>query len=315
MKQDFTNDTLLARWLSGSLDDAEKQELKNHPDYPLLKKIADQTADLAPPPYDSQAALNQFKTNRANSKKQPKVVKMKARRRLTPWIGVAAALALLTAFWFLRPDSKQRFEALPGQTIEAALADGSTARLNASSDLSFEEKENKRLASLNGEGYFEVKKSSIPFIVNTSLGEVEVLGTSFNVYSRDSIFRVSCNTGKVGVRLKNQSTAYTLIPGKSIEWRSSQPKPKQYNGIKDGMDWIGGQSIFSKASIAEVMAEMERLFDVKFNIATSLDTQRLISITLPNDNIDKAMEVLTKTVGNLEYETEGKQINVRLSDS
>jgi len=49
---------------------------------------------------------------------------------------------------------------------------------------------------LFGKAYFDVDKGKT-FTVKTDLGTVQVLGTRFDVESRDSIFKVVCYEGSV----------------------------------------------------------------------------------------------------------------------
>ncbi len=46
------------------------------------------------------------------------------------------------------------------------------------------------------EGFFKVQKGN-KFIVHTPAGDVEVMGTSFNVFAREEASKVSCVTGKL----------------------------------------------------------------------------------------------------------------------
>ncbi len=73
-----------------------------------------------------------------------------------------------------------------GERVVMALPDGSKVYLTANSYLRYpvEFGKDKREVNLVGRAYFEVKKSSVPFIVNTSDMNIEVLGTSFDVESR-----------------------------------------------------------------------------------------------------------------------------------
>ena len=64
------------------------------------------------------------------------------------------------------------------------LADGTTVHLNAGSKLTYPVRfaGKRRVVALEGEAYFDVVKDETrPFIVQTHLGEVTVLGTAFNI--------------------------------------------------------------------------------------------------------------------------------------
>ena len=92
------------------------------------------------------------------------------------------------------------------------LADGTTVHLNAGSKLTYPVRfaGKRRIVALEGEAYFEVvQDESHPFVVQTHLGEVMVLGTAFNVNAytdasvcyttlvhwKSSIFCTECRNG------------------------------------------------------------------------------------------------------------------------
>ena len=73
----------------------------------------------------------------------------------------------------------------PGERFAIILSDGTKVYLNSNSyikyPVSFEK--DKREVTISGRAYFDVSKSKIPFIVNTTDMKIEVLGTSFDVES------------------------------------------------------------------------------------------------------------------------------------
>ena len=85
--------------------------------------------------------------------------------------------------------------------------DGTKVHLNAGTTLSYSKNFNStsREVTLNGEAYFEVEKGSSPFIISTDLAKVTVLGTKFNVRSREDGFEIGVNEGKVKIENKTKS--------------------------------------------------------------------------------------------------------------
>ncbi|MFA5713210.1 MAG: FecR family protein [Bacteroidales bacterium] len=88
-----------------------------------------------------------------------------------------------------------------GERALMVLPDGSKVYLTSNSYLKYPStfSEDKREVSLVGRGYFEVSKSEVPFIVNTSNLEIEVLGTTFDVESRNKNENVILVEGSVKV--------------------------------------------------------------------------------------------------------------------
>lgn len=92
----------------------------------------------------------------------------------------------------------------PGQKYTVQLPDGSAVWINGASELEytvpFSGKE--RTVRLKGEAYFEVAKSTTPFIVQAGEARIHVLGTSFNVNSYNAgIVKTVLVQGSVGVQV------------------------------------------------------------------------------------------------------------------
>ena len=100
------------------------------------------------------------------------------------------------------------------------LADGTTVHLNAGSKLTYPVRfaGKRRIVALEGEAYFEVvQDESHPFVVQTHLGEVMVLGTAFNVnaYTDASVCYTTLVHGKVQFSAPNVGTV--TVPDSRID--------------------------------------------------------------------------------------------------
>lgn len=90
------------------------------------------------------------------------------------------------------------------KTKSIHLNDGSTVLLNSNSSVSYKESFEDRHIELNGEAFFIVKKDDVPFVVTTSLGEVKVLGTAFNLKSDDDNMQVEVEKGSIELRIDEE---------------------------------------------------------------------------------------------------------------
>src|SRR3546814_17700403 len=90
-----------------------------------------------------------------------------------------------------------------GGHYQLVLPDGSKVHLNAESTLKYPTRfsEHERVVELEGEAFFEVRKSETrPFKVASYGQVVEVLGTTFNVYAyHDSEIKTTLAEGNVRV--------------------------------------------------------------------------------------------------------------------
>lgn len=312
----YSDDTLLARWLSGELSAAEEEALRERPEMADYERLLGNMERMQPPAYDTAgefAKLTAARTASENKKLHPRPRPASGRsvamRRI--WYAAAASVALLLTAWLLWPEPNLHFAVgNGGQTLAAALPDGSTARLNAGSILDFAPDAEQRLATLAGEAYFEVEKSDVPFVVKTPLGTVTVVGTSFNVYSRDGQMDVSCTTGKVRVKFNGAAEAYPLTPGESVSIDAAGAVSTGANN-SENLDWLENRSVFINRPLAEILAEFERQFDLTVSRPAGLDLEEKFNVTFPNDNVDLALPNVFDPLKDFVYERDGRQIILR----
>jgi transmembrane sensor len=219
------------------------------------------------------------------------------------WLAAAAAVVVGLAFFAWPANESLVAQATGnGQLKEVTLPDGSTAWMNGSSTLEYSSNwENERAVNMTGEVFFLVKKGS-SFIVTTPQGNVEVLGTSFNVISRNSAFRVKCETGKV--KVSTPSDQEILLPGDAVENTTEGLIREKHTPNQP--DWRVGKLVFEDAQLAEVWETLEWQFNISINDAAS--SQRVFSGTLSAVDLDQALEQVCLAM-NLTFEkTEGKVI-------
>lgn len=148
-----------------------------------------------------------------NKAQRPKTSKM---RKLI-W-ATAAAAAILVAF-FVVPGTvlfAPRVQNTQLTQHQVWLPDSSLVTLNARSELSYNYRKisGKRALRLRGEAFFDVRKGQ-SFTVNFPGGQLEVLGTKFNIqaYSPKS-GRVDCFEGSVKVEI--HQSEFILEKGQSL---------------------------------------------------------------------------------------------------
>ena len=171
-------DPVLDEWLA---EDESNQE-----DFKRYKEIWKETGSyLEQKTFNAQYAWD--KIDRINKERDNK------RKRLVNigYIisGVAATLLLVLGFSKMgvfdkQPEMLVRMTADYGSRSEVVLPDGSVVKLNSGSDItySYNAKENIREVNFQGEGFFDVSKNKIPFVIKMSNGlRLKVHGTSFNL--------------------------------------------------------------------------------------------------------------------------------------
>ena len=216
------------------------------------------------------------------------------------YVGIAASLLLAASFVFYfnsqeSPSQLLSFQTNLGESTTVELPDGSKVVLNANSEISYEEKWGRSL-SLQGEAFFEVVEGG-KFTVNTQVGIVEVLGTSFNVFARDSIFEVACKTGKVRVDIPYKSYSEAITPGEMVRLEADTVQKGALTQDLIGK-WQAGEFYFSDQKLSNVLQELERQFDVSIEIGDSTDY--IFSGYFTNKNVEDALDMVCLPLG-LQY--------------
>jgi len=191
--------------------------------------------------------------------------KFKPRMTYAVSLGLALVFALPIAYDSLTT------ETLVTQTTDfrtLQLPDGSTITLNAGSQIKYKKDFNTdhRSLTMTGEVYFNVKNGNTPFVIQTNQGQVTVLGTSFNVRSREDGFEVGVNEGIV--KVSNDSKSVILHKGQMIGIDSNfDEKNLQNISYTNYPDWMHEKLVCEQTPLSEVCDEIERTFGVSFKFA------------------------------------------------
>lgn len=155
----------------------------------------------------------------------------------------------------------QQFQTDKGAHLLVTLPDGSKVELNAASNISFKPYwwRISRTVSMQGEAYFEVQKGST-FAVNCPEGSVTVVGTTFNVKSRNGEFNVTCLTGKVQVQTPTKRVV--LTPKMEAKLVDDDVEVRENSEALDCISWTNDQFIFDNAPLETVLREIELQYNI-----------------------------------------------------
>ncbi|WP_422358614.1 FecR family protein [Reichenbachiella sp.] len=184
------------------------------------------------------------------------------------------------------------------------LPDSSKIILNAGATLSYPKNDWDRSVYLQGLAYLEVRKGS-RFTVSTDQGEVEVLGTSFNVSALGQQFVVECITGKVAVTSSDDENPVILTPGFKTykDHNSGLLIPDRFD-VNHSKEWVAGVFNFRNRPMSQVWDEFERQFNIKVNYNAT--AERFYTGTFKNDDMTNALVNICKPM-NMRFEID--QIN------
>ena len=200
-----------------------------------------------------------------------------------------------------------------GQEAGLILPDGTSVRLNSGSALSYTNNfgEKNRLVNFSGEAFFEVKQDkNRPFIVSTKYMDIEVIGTSFNIYAFDNgdLIEMTLLAGSVKVSSKKNPEYQAFVkPNEKLIYDISSCKftiietNTQYETA-----WLNGEIVFKSETLNNVLAKMERKYGVhiRYEGNPCLLDDRFSGRIGKDNHIGDAMKILTKHYP-LKYELTG----------
>ena len=295
----------ILKWLNGDMSDRELAAFKQTSAYKKYAQIAQYASDLKPNQLNTTQAYAAFKNKAEAKNTTPKVIKPNFN-----WISAAAAavVAVLITTYFIFSNPATTTEAKLAQLTQTQLPDQSEVLLNSGSLLTYVKNDwdkNKREVKLKGEAYFKVTKGS-NFIVETSAGKVQVLGTQFNVKERKDYFEVHCYEGRV--RVDHGGKKLVLTPGE--RYRFINGTGKKMTGLPATQpSWTLDESSFDAIPLKYVLNELERKFDITIT-TQSIDLDQLFAGSFGNKNLDKALRAVTVPLG-IEYDDTNPK-NIRL---
>ena len=284
-------DEVLGRWLAGEMSNEELAEFEKSDAFHSYQLIADYSDQLTVENYDIESELQKLKEKTS----KPKVFKMSAYQKF----GIAAGIALLIGigayllFDNAGTDSTNLYSTAQGQTTEHILPDQSVVSLNVASTIEYDEVnwDKNRELHLKGEAYFDVEKGS-KFTVSTSDGRIEVLGTEFNIRSRQNVTEVICYEGKVLVT-DLKSSEIILNPGEGIRIEDGELSQDWTPVITEEVEWQNGYSAFHKTPFSNVIEELENQYELHVELNESITNRNYVG-TFPHDDLQKAAELVFK---------------------
>ncbi|MFY9151939.1 MAG: FecR domain-containing protein [Prolixibacteraceae bacterium] len=219
---------------------------------------------------------------------------------LTRWMAAASIVILFSVGSFLRFYTLT-IETPAGRHQEMMLPDQSKVKLNAQSTISYHPYWwfMSRKLELDGEAFFEVQKGK-KFSVESSRGITQVLGTSFNVFAREEIYRVTCITGTV--RVKSLLGKEAIIKPNSKAEVNANGEIEVLTNIETfpEISWKKNIFLFTATPVHAVFAEIERQYGI--TIDAKITEESLYTGNFNKDqNVEEILEYVCPALG-LKYE-------------
>lgn len=230
----------------------------------------------------------------------------RARRRGSLAAGLALGLALLLGtgwLWLERPHLLQDWQAdlatARGEQRTLALADGSKVLLDADTAIAVDfTPRSRQVRLLRGTAFFEVARGERPFIVAAQAGEATVLGTRFEVATREEgAVAVTLVGGSLEVRLPASRQAEILKPGESVAYDAAGLGKVQAIDPAEAASWRMGRLVFDDIPLETVLQRIERYRHGRVVLLSSSLGQRRVTGNLSLRDTDAALAALQSSVG------------------
>lgn len=226
--------------------------------------------------------------------------------RVLQW-SAAAVLVLVVGLVGLVSNYSVTVNSLPGEHQLATLPDGSSVEMNADSKLTYFPLKwrYERKLVFEGEAYFNVKKGN-RFLVISENGTTQVLGTSFNIYSRDRQYRVSCLTGRVQVDA-GKDEGVILLPNNHVELENGKLVVKEMFKPENAISWTNNQFFFEGRPLKEVIDEIERQYAVTIQLDPELNDRNFGSNFSKKHSVEEVLEYVCRPM-NLKFVEQSENV-------
>jgi transmembrane sensor len=204
-----------------------------------------------------------------------------------------------------------------GADYKLILADGTEVWVNAETKIkyqvNFASTKTREVFLESGEAYFKVTKNpQKPFIVRVKDEmNVQVLGTSFNINTYESVTRATLVEGKVQVSLKQSKKGLVLAPGQQASFNDqTDALDKQNVDVSLFVAWKDGKLAFDNNTFETVMNQIGRTYDYNIEFA-SVELKQLHY----NGSVEKTATIqellnIIQTTTHVKFTIKGRRIIV-----
>lgn len=266
--------------------------------------------------FDPEASLSRLK-DRMRSKSRRRFA-----LRVVRWtMGVAAACVLLVAGvvftqrlgeYVSRPLTVQT---QLGERSQVILPDGSKVWLNSCSSVKYSSSffTRERRVEMTGEAYFIVEKDRrAPFIVSSDGLDIEVLGTRFNVRNDSDLHRITAVLLEGSIEARGGSSTARLRPAQQIIFNTDTREMlvSECCSVERSINWIDGKFRFDRNTFSEIVAELQRYYNVDIEFADArLRDERFSGDFRVEDGIYHILSILQLT-NKFHYEIDHNEIRL-----
>ena len=175
----------------------------------------------------------------------------------------------------------------------------------------------ERLVTITGEAYFEVAqdksrpfKVSLPSSGDTGGGEIQVLGTSFNVnaYPDEVGIQTTLLEGSIKLLAKDRSPLL-IKPGQQAQLKGTRLSVIEGVNTNEIIAWKDGVFDFENAGLKTILRQFSRWYDVDVIYDGPVKNRKFFAIVKRSSTLKSVLELLQDN--NIVYRIEGKKLVVK----
>ena len=292
----------LARYLSGEADATECLAVEawaaadpvNAAELERLRAIWYLGAEAITPALDVDRAWARLDARIAEAEGRGRVISLQRARPVMRWLAAAAVLTGLfvgVSYWY---DQRPEELMAANEHVRTVLQDNSSVVLSPGSRVNVRMRD-ERHVSLHGEAYFEVQREEErPFVVETDDVTVTVLGTAFEVSAFDTSSSVLVRVRHGRVRVVAEGDSIILEAGGFARYNKTAHMLERLPAPPAA---VFGERIiqFQEAPMSTVVTQLEKLFDVRIELANEALARCTLTATFEDEPIDYILRVIADT--------------------
>ena len=306
-----TDDTFLARWLSGELTEQEQQEFETSEDYELYVRTVADMDQLEVGPYEVEGSFDRLKA-RIHGAEQGGADVRDLKPRRSPnriwYYALAASILLIGIIWWQWGGIAKRpplMEVIATEQMDITLPDASQVQLQPGSLLRYDSTKwgdgEEREIFLQGQAYFDVAAGSL-FEVELEQGSVEVLGTRFQVREANDTLEVSCYEGKVRVEAFD-TQEIPLNAGQTARFVKGVSPALSTTSLQQP-SWLSPVIQLTDTPLQTVLIQLSEIYGVRF--LGAVEEKELFSGAYPTNDLEVALQQVLGPFG-LTYDLDIEQ--------
>jgi len=270
---------------------------------------------------ESEQALYMAPSTNNRPPSEPVATRRPAARTAIRYVAAAVVAVLLAVnlYHMLHKEAPDAgvntIEVARGQRTALTLSDGTRVWLNSQSRLTYPAvfTAGNREVTLTGEGFFEVAHNSRkPFIVHVPLMNIRVLGTRFDVKSYPGeTALVTLTEGEVEVATADAMSRVRMKPNQQVACseETGLRLSKKVDADLVG-SWVSGELYFVDQPLSAIAADLERRFDVQFEIRDRALAEDLFTCHFKETVSIEQILFFLKETKQLDYRINGQQIQI-----